>query len=107
MTERKRSKLYFTLQQICRIFEKTLEETLVNLRQREEEFIGGWDGWQHTRKKTEVDDDLDILNKHWTEAMSASKKRLEWILTRVKDKRAEVESLWDGVCKSRIKNELR
>ncbi|KAH7319147.1 hypothetical protein BKA65DRAFT_95815 [Rhexocercosporidium sp. MPI-PUGE-AT-0058] len=89
-----RSKLYFTSQQLCRVFKKYIEGTLLDLQQSQENFFWKWNG--HLQE-TNVEHDLKVLKVHWTEAMAKPRTMFESLLTRVKDKQEEVESLRDGL----------
>ena len=98
--EFKRSKLYFTLLQLYRIFERCIEETLVDLEASQKDFLESWGSDSYTDTEDVLEtlaSDLETLDKHWREAMSESKKQLESIMERIKYKREEVNSLRDGV----------
>ncbi|KAL5314955.1 hypothetical protein ACEPPN_017605 [Leptodophora sp. 'Broadleaf-Isolate-01'] len=92
--EFKRSKLYFTIQQLCRMFKRYVEETQSDLEDLREGFFKQWD---KEKNDFEMRDDLRYLEHYWTEVMVEPKIKLESILTRIKNKQEDVESLRDGL----------
>ncbi|KAL2063598.1 hypothetical protein VTL71DRAFT_5403 [Oculimacula yallundae] len=89
-----RSKLYFTTQQLCRIFKKSIEDTIADIEMYQRKFISQWD---ERRRQIEMEDDLSALNAYWTKMMIEPKLKLEAVLQRIKNKQEEIESLRDGL----------
>jgi hypothetical protein len=89
-----RSKLYFTLLQLCRMFQICVDKTLEGFKESRKGFFEVWDD---RREETDIKDDLSILEEHWDKAMSNPMKKLVSISLRIKTKQEEVESLRDGV----------
>ncbi|KAH7391240.1 hypothetical protein BKA64DRAFT_97957 [Cadophora sp. MPI-SDFR-AT-0126] len=93
----KRSKLYFTSQQLYRIFERCIGETLVELEMLQRDFLECEDMPGTKIDIKNVDGNIQTLDDHWTKAMAEPTKQLELILVRIKNKQEEVESLRDGL----------
>jgi hypothetical protein len=93
-----RSKLYFRLQQLCRIFTSCIEETLRELQFHDDAFMGWFEEYIGSLPTSEVDAKFqDHLSKKWKTVIEKQVSHLETILERVKRKGEEVESLRDGV----------
>jgi hypothetical protein len=87
-----RSKLYFNIQQLCRVFSACIQETIGNLHGHRNKFLRTSADPRHLSK-----DVLEDLLRKWLDMIEESELKLKPILERINRKREEVESLRDGV----------
>jgi len=90
-----RSKAYFRMQQLCRIFGNTVDETIRDLRSTQAHIF---DMYGETLKTSWISESgFEVLCKEWDEMTTNQIAKLSMILDRVRKKGDEVISLRDGV----------
>ena len=93
-----RSKLYFRMQQLCRLFTSCIEETLRELQFHDDAFLGWFENYHHRLPMNDNDVRFqEHITKKWKLAVEKQVAQLETLLERFKRKGEEVESLRDGV----------
>ncbi|KAL2061513.1 hypothetical protein VTL71DRAFT_6890 [Oculimacula yallundae] len=92
--EFKRSKLYFTLQQLCRMFRRYVEETQTDLEDMREGFFKQWGA---ETQGIQLGGDLAHLRAYWNSVIEGPLNKLDAISARIKNKQEDVESLRDGL----------
>jgi len=85
-----RSKLYFNVQQLCRVFGGCIQGTIEGLHNHHDAFMKQSYLWIKPRVKSE-------LSTNWTKMIADRELKLRPLMERVNRKREEVESLRDGV----------
>jgi hypothetical protein len=94
------SKKYFQMQQICRIFTNSIEETIREIHDHRKRFEVKWrDEWVFGlgRPSVEFADAYSNLSSEWDELLTSQESRLNLLLDRAQKKKDEIESLRDGV----------
>jgi hypothetical protein len=88
-----KSKKYFQMQQLYRIFNNYVEETIRDLQYQRESFMSEWDG----NLEPELRAALSDVGFEWEKSLAIQLSRLNVLLDRIRRKKEEVESLRDGV----------
>ena len=89
-----RSKLYFTILQILRIFGEYIRTMSADLHQLDDLFVAGARGFP-LREITP--DELHVMQSNWESVLKVQKAAEKRLLDRLLDKTEEVKSLRDGV----------
>jgi hypothetical protein len=90
-----RSKLYFNMLQLSRLFIGCIEETTRNLHMAHDDFMSNWDFDEEDN--SDFKKDLDKLSIEWIRLIESREPRLQILLDRLRRKKEEIESLRDGV----------
>jgi hypothetical protein len=93
-----RSKKYFQMQQLCRIFTNSIEETIRDLQKHYKRFMSNWQSyWNHRGQQPGLEVAFLNLTIEWEKLLATQESKLTVLLDRIRKKKEEVESLRDGV----------
>ncbi len=90
-----RSKTYFQLEQLCRIFSSSIEETIQDIQQTQFESLHEFKALFEEREG--FVNEFEALSNEWGERTTFQVAKLNIILDRIRRKKEEVISLRDGV----------
>jgi hypothetical protein len=99
-----KSKLYFNMLQLSRLFIGCIEETVREVHLAHAWFMGSWD-FTTREEDGDLKKDLDNLSIEWMRLIGSQEPKLQALLGRLRRKKDEIESLRDGV--SSLVNERR
>jgi hypothetical protein len=95
-----KSKTYFEMQQLCRMFGISIEETIRDIEQFQEHVLG-WVRFEHKEDKYNklegFEREFKRLSTEWDKYTVGQISKLNVVLELVQNKREQVESLRDGV----------
>ena len=91
-----RSKTYFQMQQLCRIFRTIVEETIKNIQWTQTQVLS--QGKRHFKRRVAFEDEFEALAIEWERHTADNVLKLGSILDLIQKKSDEVVSLRDGEC---------
>jgi hypothetical protein len=92
-----RSELYFNVQQLCRVFSQCIEDTISNLHKHYHSFMKDEKSARFPKSAIHRKALYDAVSLKWPALIESRESKLRDVLNRLDRKRAEVESLQDGV----------
>jgi hypothetical protein len=90
-----RSKVYFRMEQLCRIFSCSVEETIKDIKKTQSENMRSFKNQYRWDKN--FASDIEVLETEWNKSTADQTARLNVVLDLIRRKKEEVVSLRDGV----------
>jgi hypothetical protein len=92
-----KSKLYFNMLQLSRLFISCIEETIRDLHIGHDTFMDDLIFLAERKEGSDLKKDIDNLSARWLKLIKSREPKLQVLVDRLRRKKEEIESLRDGV----------